>query len=59
MNLVRLFLLQDTNRWHVDVPYGKHFEVAADFEMEGIEIYHASLLEPPKKRRPPRVRRYT
>jgi hypothetical protein len=27
--------------------------------MQGVEVYHASLLEPPKRRRTPRVRRYT
>jgi len=27
--------------------------------MQGIQVYHASLLEPPKRRRPRRVQRYT
>ena len=57
--LVRFFLLQDNKRWHVDIPYGEHLEASAEFEMQGVEVYHASLLEPPKRRRPRRVQRYT
>jgi hypothetical protein len=59
MKLVRFFLLQDNKRWHVDIPYGEHLEASAEFEMQGVEVYHASLLEPPKRRRPHRVQRYT
>jgi hypothetical protein len=59
MKLVRFFLLQDNKHSYVDIPYGEHLEASAEFEMQGIEVYHASLLEPPKRRRIPRVRRYT
>jgi hypothetical protein len=59
MKLVRFFLLQDNKHSYIDIPYGEHLEAAAEFEMQGIEVRHASLLEPPKRRRTPRVRRYT
>jgi hypothetical protein len=59
MKLVRFFLLQDNKHSYVDIPFGEHLDAAADFEMQGIQVCHASLLEPVKQRRTPRVRRYT
>jgi hypothetical protein len=59
MKLVRFFLLQDNKHSYVDIPFGEYLDAAADFEMQGIQICHASLLEPPKRRRPRRVQRYT
>jgi hypothetical protein len=59
MKLVRFFLLQDNKHSYVDIPYGEHLEASAEFEMQGIEVYHASLLEPIRQRKPRRVQRYT
>jgi hypothetical protein len=59
MKLVRFFLLQDNKRWHVDIPYGEHVEASAELEMQGIEIYHASLMQTASYRKPRRVQRYT
>jgi hypothetical protein len=59
MKLVRFFLVQDNKHSYVDIPYGEHLEAAADFEMQGIQVCHASLLEPVSPRRPRRVQRYT
>ena len=56
---MRFFLLQDNKRWHVDIPYGEHMEASAELEMQGIEIYHASLMQPTSYRKPRRVQRYT
>ena len=56
---MRFFLLQDNKHSYVDIPYGEHLEASAEFEMQGIEVYHASLLEPIRQRKPRRVQRYT
>ena len=47
--MVRLFVLQDSCRSFVDVPYGQHLEVQADLEMAGADVYHAALLSAPPK----------
>jgi hypothetical protein len=49
--MVRLFVLQDSCRTFVDVPYGKHLEAQADLEMSGANVYHAALLSAPPKSR--------
>jgi len=55
MELVRLFVLHDKTRSHVDVPYGKHLEAQADIEMQGGEVYHAALLSNTPKARKSRT----
>jgi len=44
MKLVRLYVLQNSRRWHEDIPYGSHLERTADLELEGATVYHASLI---------------
>jgi hypothetical protein len=51
MGMVRLFVLQDNCRRVIDVPYGQHLEMQADLEMQGADVYHASLLSSPPKSR--------
>jgi PII-like signaling protein len=51
MATVRLYISQDNRHWHEDLPHGAHLERAADLEMTGATIYHASILSAPKKSR--------
>ena len=51
MSMVRLFVLQDSCRSFVDIPYGQHLEAQADLEMSGADVYHAALLSAPPKTR--------
>jgi hypothetical protein len=55
MKTVRLYMSQDNRRWTEDIPYSDHLERSADLQMQGVHIYHASLIDPPKqkKRRTP------
>jgi hypothetical protein len=55
MNLVRLYVLQDSARRYEDVPHGNHLERIAEIEMEGGNVYHASLLTLSAKARTPRT----
>jgi hypothetical protein len=55
MEIVRLFVLHDKTRSYVDVPYGKHLEAQAEIEMQGAEVYHAAVLNPPIKQRKSRT----
>jgi PII-like signaling protein len=45
MKLVRIYVSQNNRRWHEDIPYGDHLERAAELEMEGAHIYHASMVD--------------
>jgi len=51
MKIVRLYVLQNSRRWHEDIPYGDHLERVADLEMDGAQVYHAKILDPPVKTR--------
>jgi hypothetical protein len=55
MSMVRLYVSQNNRHWHEDVPYGQHLERAADIELEGGTVYHASIL-PKTSTRPTRSR---
>jgi hypothetical protein len=50
MRFVRLFVQKDSQRYFLDIPYGEHTEAQAALEMEGANIYYASLLPPEPKR---------
>jgi hypothetical protein len=56
MKLVRLYVLQNNRRWHEDIPYGDHLERAADLEMSGAKIYHASIVDAQLQSTKPRRR---
>lgn len=51
---MRLYVLQDSARRYEDLPYGQHLERIAEIEMDGGNVYHASLLtENRRVRKPP------
>jgi hypothetical protein len=56
MKLVRLYMSQNNRRWHEDIPYGDHLERTAELEMEGVRIYHATIVEAQLQSTKPRRR---
>ena len=49
MKTVRFYIQQDNRTWTEDVTYAVRHERQADLELAGANIYHATLLTPPKK----------
>lgn len=56
MKLVRIYVSQDNRRWSEDIAYGHHLERIADLEISGATVYHASALEPARKRSSARLK---
>lgn len=51
MRLVRLYVTQNSSRWHEDVPHEDYLTRTVDLELEGAVVYHASELTPARPAR--------
>lgn len=56
MELIRLYISHNNHRWHIDIPASTALEHTASLALDGITVYHATPLTPPRRPRPYRSR---